>query len=79
MLKDSRVLRRACAYRNIFEDVIHQWKRRPVFISLGRSVGDGDHPFFDVASARVLEKSLVAMRCSLLLIIQTAPGHKKAK
>ena len=29
MLRDNRVLRRACAYRNILDDVIDQWKKRP--------------------------------------------------
>jgi hypothetical protein len=46
MLKDNRVLRRACAYRNIFEDVIHQWKRRPS--------NAGDPPKDGVATASII-------------------------
>jgi hypothetical protein len=46
MLKDNRVLRRACAYRNIFEDVIDQWKKRPS--------NAGDPPKDGVASAAII-------------------------
>ena len=46
MLKDNRVLRRACAYRNILDDVIHEWKQRPS--------NAGDPPKDGVACAGII-------------------------
>lgn len=46
MLKDNRALRKACAYRNIFHDVIWQWRHLPP--------NAGDPPKDGVATASIV-------------------------
>jgi hypothetical protein len=46
MLKYDQILRRACAYRNIMEDVINEWKQLPLHA--------GDPPKEGVASASII-------------------------
>jgi hypothetical protein len=46
MLKDNRALRKACAFRNIFQDVIRQWRHLPP--------NAGDPPREGVATAGIV-------------------------